>query len=63
MAWKKYRVINGRLNVRKDKDLGSPVAKVLDNGAVVSVSTVKDGWAKVGGGYVKAEFIEPVVEE
>lgn len=55
----------GHLNVRKDKDLGSPVVTILKAGTkVLALDTDTKVWAKVGldseslEGYVLKEYIK-----
>lgn len=45
------------LNVRKAPHMGSPVVKVLENGAEVAVESVDGPWARVDGGYCKAMYL------
>lgn len=57
-AAKEMTVIGGRLNVREQPTKASKVLKVLEDGAKVKVTEVKNGWAATEGGWVVVQFLK-----
>lgn len=45
------------LNVRMAPSIYSPVVAAIPDGEEVEVESIENGWAKVPGGFAKAEFL------
>ena len=59
---KLVRVINGKLNIRKEPSLDSEIVDVLDDGTVVIVGEQDAEWYKIDAGYIMSKFTELVEE-
>lgn len=51
-------VKGGLLNVRRCPKLTAPVERVLKNGEDVEILETIEGWYRIDGGYIKAEYVE-----
>ena len=51
-------VFGGALNVRKDAKMTADIVKVLENGAEIEILDELDGFYKIKGGFVKADFVK-----
>ena len=51
-------VKGGPLNVRRCPKLTALVERVLKNGEDVEILETIEGWYRIDGGYIKAEYVE-----
>ena len=57
----KYRIINcKKCRIRAKGSFEAEVLMLLPVGTVVNVMSKRYGWAHVGQGYIKAEFLEKI---
>lgn len=60
----KGRVIYGNLNVRSTPEVAAGnITGVLKNASPVEVLEAKDGWYRIGEGWIMAKYIEQIEEE
>lgn len=56
----KVKVKCSLLNVRKSPSLDAPIVKTVKEGDVLSAVPSENGWFKIPGGFVVAEYVAKV---
>lgn len=51
-------VFGGNLNIRKKPSIDAQIVGVLKSGTQVEILEELEGWRKIQGGYVKADWVK-----